>query len=143
MCHADHVSLPCTGASVRTARRWVSNRIRQLYGHPAVPAEDAEVVVSELVTNCLRADAHEFTVSIEAHHRRLRIAATDDALGVPQPHQAAPTDDHGRGLTIVAGLSQSWGVEPGPVSKTVWADIAVPDGNHPAFDCTERQAERP
>ena len=36
------------------------------------------------------------------------------------------TDDQGRGLAIVDQLSQAWGVETKPDSKSVWFELATP-----------------
>ncbi|MFF0158841.1 ATP-binding protein [Streptomyces sp. NPDC005263] len=45
---------------------------------------------------------------------------------VPEPRQAAPGDESGRGLTLVAALADAWGTElrEGGIGKTVWFELA-------------------
>jgi hypothetical protein len=47
------------------------------------------------------------------------VADANDTL--PAPRDAAPDDDSGRGLTLVAALAERWGADPRPygIGKTV------------------------
>ena len=137
VCESASVSLPCAWESVRAARKWTDQQLRRLFERAYTAGEDAELVISELVTNCLRAEAHTFSIAIEAHHSRVTLCTIDDAPGVPAPRSARPTDDTGRGLAIVEALSNQWGVRPGPHSKTVWADVPIEPDAEPRFDCDD------
>lgn len=90
-------------------------------------AESVELVISELVTNAIRASADPIGLRIEAHNAYLRVSVADTSNAKPMPRAARPMDTHGRGLAIVARLSQSWGTRPLPSGggKTVWADFAM------------------
>lgn len=84
--------------------------------------DDLLLVVSELVTNGL--DHTRSTVSVRCVRSPagdIRIEVGDDDPA--QPQVASPTfdDDHGRGLLIVAELSEDWGVRSDAPGKTVWA----------------------
>lgn len=86
--------------------------------------EDAALIVSELVTNALRAGSTAITVNIESGEREIRITVVDDAPGLP--HAVEPTGEleSGRGLAIVAALSSAWGVTRRKRVKEVWAELA-------------------
>lgn len=104
-------------------------------GLPAAVVTDAALVVSELVGNAVRyarpltGGVLEVTWSVDADCLLLRVSDGGGA-SVPVRHDAGPVDVRGRGLTIVAALARSWGVEvrrngAGPVS-TVWVELPVP-----------------
>jgi hypothetical protein len=65
-------------------------------------ADDAELVVSELITNCLNAGARMLDLTLVGHHATVRIEATDDAAGLPEIGTLADPDEvTGRGLRII------------------------------------------
>ena len=136
MCHRVEITMPCEPASVPAARHWAAEHLGQMYVEPGRAADDAELVVSELVSNCVRADAHRFGLAIDGHHGAVRIEATDDAPGRPSPRPASATDPSGRGLLIVDTLAEDWGVQVQDPGKTVWADLAVATDCTPTFDCS-------
>jgi anti-sigma regulatory factor (Ser/Thr protein kinase) len=98
-------------------------------------ALDVQVVVSELVTNAVRAQCRHLTLVLEGHHRYLRVAATDDAPGTPVKQTPTPDQTHGRGLCVVDALSSRWGVEVADGDKTVWAEVPVSPDVGPTFAC--------
>lgn len=136
MCQRVETAMPCQPASVRAARRWVAENLAAMYGVPGGTADDAALVVSELVTNCVRADAHGFALVLEAHHDTVLVEARDDAPGTPTPRVADPLASHGRGLMIVARIARDWGVRQESAGKTVWAELAMLENAAPAFVCT-------
>lgn len=135
MCHTARISMRCTAESVTAARRWAADELAAMYAQPGRVAEDAALVVSELMTNAVRADARRVTLAVEVHHARFRVEASDDAVGVPAMVTAGPTDTHGRGLHIVDAVSGNWGVRVEPLGKTVWAELAMPVDAVAGFDC--------
>lgn len=83
-------------------------------------------VVSELVTNSVRAGAQTILVQLVLGRARLRIEVTDDVAGWPRLRTPRPDDPTGRGLTLVAALADGWGVSPIPgPGKLVWATVAL------------------
>lgn len=95
-------------------------------------AEDAELIVSELITNAIEASAvlperPEIALRILASETSLIIEAWDRSpLGL-EPREAGGDDECGRGLTVVAALSSRWGcVRTGYRRKCVWAELALP-----------------
>ncbi|MFE3772310.1 ATP-binding protein [Streptomyces sp. NPDC059122] len=97
-----------------------------------VVADDALLVLSELLTNAVRHARVSRGREIETRYSRepqgVRIEVHDAAQNWPQPR--TPDVDGGRGLTIVAALAARWGTEvrDGGLGKAVWAVIAVPGG---------------
>ncbi|WP_375498650.1 ATP-binding protein [uncultured Jatrophihabitans sp.] len=99
---------------------------------------DVLVVLSELVTNAVRAGSDTVTVTMDLHRDVLRLAVIDRAEGWPTVQTADATQDHGRGLAIVNMLTAAWGVKyarPGWLGKTVWAEIALQDELTSTLDC--------
>jgi two-component sensor histidine kinase len=87
--------------------------------------DTASLVVSELVTNAIKASWPVFsgtvTVWLWADGRQLLVEVWDASPEPPTPI-AKPDDEGGRGLTIVAALCESWGYYPDSRrGKVVWA----------------------
>lgn len=70
--------------------------------------DDVVLVVSELVTNSVRADAAGIDVELVVHEDCVQLQVADDAPGWPNVHHAAVEDVSGRGLEIVATLADEW-----------------------------------
>lgn len=97
----------------------------------AILSNDADLVVSELTTNALKAseESDESPALIRlwllSDGNRLVIVVWDGSRWPPAPTSAAVTDERGRGLQIVAAVSSDWGwygrTDMG--GKCVWAEI--------------------
>ncbi|MEZ0292417.1 MAG: ATP-binding protein [Solirubrobacteraceae bacterium] len=89
--------------------------------------QDAELLVSELVTNAIRHagldDGDTITLSVEASDRALRIEVSDPGPGFA-PAEHYPDSDHpsGWGLYLVRELSDRWGVERNALTR-VWFEL--------------------
>ena len=82
---------------------------------------DACLVVSELVTNAMIHTGTDIDLIVAEHRRSVRIAVRDHGHDLPV-EQHGRSDEHGRGLAIVAELSSAWGVLPhADGGKVVWA----------------------
>lgn len=104
------------------ARFFVAGQLDQLLGDRGAPwADDIVLIVSELVTNSVRAGAGTIAVRLSADDERVDIEVTDDASGWPRPRTAKPEDQRGRGLSIVERLADSWTTTAGDPGKTVTA----------------------
>jgi anti-sigma regulatory factor (Ser/Thr protein kinase) len=108
----------------RDARARLTEVLRGTSGIDEVHVQNAAVIVSELVTNALRAGSTGVCIDLETGERYVRISVIDDAPGVPRPREAHDGAETGRGLQIVAALSAAWGVNRHADAKEVWADIA-------------------
>lgn len=93
-------------------------------------AEDALLVVSELVTNaCLHAGGAQ-ELRLRCHDKGLRLEVADGGDGAPaprSPHRAGRPGGHG--MFIVQRLCLDWGFvrhPDGRPGKTVWAELPAP-----------------
>ena len=112
-------------SDVAVARRFVAEQCRD-WGCGDI-VEDAELVVSELVTNALLYGASRCELRAGLSEAALRLQVVDQGGGMPDPQAASDTDEHGRGLLLVTVLSAAWGVEALPDGgKIVWAELLRP-----------------
>src|SRR5579863_10112257 len=94
-------------------------------------AEDAEMIVSELVTNAVDAsavlpDRPPIALRLLASERSLLIEVWDASPVDVAPREADPDAECGRGLTVVAALSDHRSSErTGHHRKVVWAKLAL------------------
>jgi anti-sigma regulatory factor (Ser/Thr protein kinase) len=101
------------------------------WGLPRDLVEDAQMLVSELMTNALDASAvlperPPITLRLLATGTSLVIEAWDQSPLDLEPCEADPGDECGRGLAVVAALSTRWGRErTGYRRKVVWAELAL------------------
>jgi anti-sigma regulatory factor (Ser/Thr protein kinase) len=103
------------------ARRFVAEQGSGL--SPAVVA-DAELLVSELVTNAVVYGRAAITLRVNLDPPGIGIAVHDrgdDSIEVA-PDPPDPNAPGGRGLLIVRTIATAWGVTPSdpPPGKTVW-----------------------
>jgi two-component sensor histidine kinase len=118
---------PAVGESVVGARRFVAESVVDV---PRDVADTLSVIASELATNCIRHGASDFEIRVDQLPDRILLEAEDDGEGEPIVRSPGPTDTSGRGLQIVGGLADSWGVakESDSARKTVWAVVAIHPG---------------
>jgi anti-sigma regulatory factor (Ser/Thr protein kinase) len=84
---------------------------------------DAELLVSELVTNAVLHARSATRVTIERDDTRVRISVCDDSPARPRLRDYGPDAVTGRGLVIVDRLARRWGVDPSDAGKCVWFEI--------------------
>ncbi|GEC04708.1 ATP-binding protein [Streptomyces spinoverrucosus] len=92
-------------------------------------AEDVSVCVSELATNALLhgvPPGRGFLLRVRYDGDVLRVEVHDSGSGVPRVADEA--DEGGRGLLLVAALSDKWGVGERELGKVVWCEFALPAG---------------
>jgi hypothetical protein len=102
--------------------------------------EDCQAVVSELVTNALRAstgptgeliyvDGRMPVIRLRLLSDGLRVLAEvwDQAIGFPAPRRAPSDAEDGRGLQLVDALTRGrWGWQAVDArAKVVWAELSV------------------
>jgi len=100
------------------------------WGLPRDLVEDAQMLVSELMTNAADAsvilpERPPITLRLLATETSLVIEAWDHSPLDLEPREADADDECGRGLTVVAALSDRWGCErTGYRRKVVWSQLA-------------------
>src|SRR5947209_19023821 len=112
--------------SVSAARRFVLQAVGTA---PSGLRDTIAVMAGELAMNAVQHARTEFQVTVELTGATLRVEVTDSGSGLPAAGpMPAPGSLHGRGLPIVDGLADDWGVIParhGP-GKGIWFQIAMP-----------------
>jgi hypothetical protein len=106
-------------------------------------ADPAELVVSELVTNGIRASrglvgsrfAGQWSAGrppvrlwLLSDYRTLLIQVWDGNDLLPTPRELDPESERGRGLWLIEAVSEDWGTfhPPHANGKVVWASVANP-----------------
>jgi anti-sigma regulatory factor (Ser/Thr protein kinase) len=115
---------------VSAARRFVRE---SLAGEDAELLEAAELLTSELASNCVRHANSDFEIVIRSRDP-IRIEVRDEGGGEPQMMSPTPEEPTGRGLLIVDAMSERWGVVHRPNGKTVW--FALPRASTTAGTCS-------
>ncbi|MFC9331344.1 SpoIIE family protein phosphatase [Kitasatospora sp. NPDC057015] len=95
--------------AAHTLRRWGLEHL----------TESTELMVSELVTNAVQHATRPVTLSL-VRTSRLRCEVGDDSPLLPRRRRAAPDDERGRGLQIVARCADRWGATRLGTGKVVW-----------------------
>ncbi|MGP4000946.1 SpoIIE family protein phosphatase [Streptomyces sp. 8N706] len=98
--------------------------------------DTTELLVSELVTNALRYGEGEIRLRLLLD-RTLVCEVWDGGLVQPRRRRARDTDEGGRGLQLVGLLSAGWGSRRTPHGKTVWFELALPNGESASVDPVE------
>lgn len=120
------IVLPPVPRAARASRRWVGQTLAR-WRLTAVAAT-AEHLVSELVTNSLEHAENCDSVVVLLMYAAgvLRLEVRDhDPGNIPEIKTPDPTDSAGRGLVIVAALSDRWGVRMAGCGKSVWCELAA------------------
>lgn len=127
------VHLPCAPASVASARRALSDDLKAV-GVFDQAVGDAVLVVSELVSNAILhaypLPGEQVKVAWVVDDGWLEVAVSDGGSAtMPQAGHPTTASVGGRGLAIVAHISQTWGVRTDDVGLTVWAILPAPCHN--------------
>ncbi len=123
------VELQALPPRIRQVRRIVSAQLRYWHLDPLIDA--AALGVTELLTNVhLHAQPDKrCTVEIDLVPGRLTVSVRDHDPRLPciKVPDTGGLTTHGRGLALVAAVSESWGVrERQDGGKVVWFTLPVP-----------------
>ncbi|MBW4721238.1 ATP-binding protein [Saccharothrix obliqua] len=116
------VTLPATAGASAQARRIVGEA-GAAWGVSADVAEDAALVVTELVSNAVDHATGPLELTVSRSGTGMRIEVADQSTTLPQPRPVEVDSARGRGLIIINALSRSWGTTPTANGKVVWAEL--------------------
>ncbi|HUN36064.1 MAG TPA: ATP-binding protein [Trebonia sp.] len=130
----EYLELNALDTTPASARAHVVNVLREW--RLTELAEAAELVASELVTNSVLATRAvgwptrqpPVRMWLLSDHASVLVLVWDAISASPVPGEASADDESGRGLAIVAAVSQAWDSYPDPVfgGKVTWALITSP-----------------
>ncbi|ULR48512.1 SpoIIE family protein phosphatase [Streptomyces deccanensis] len=111
--------LPSDPAIVAEARKRAGDRLTEWGLEEA--SFVTELVVSELVTNAIRYGTGPIRLRL-IKDRTLTCEVSDGSSTSPHLRRARLSDEGGRGLLLVAQLTERWGTRYTPTGKTIWAE---------------------
>ncbi|WP_254711015.1 ATP-binding protein, partial [Streptomyces lunaelactis] len=85
-----------------------------------------ELIASELVGNVVRHAKGPVRLRL-LRSRTLICEVSDGSLTTPRIRRALDTDEGGRGLQLVAALSQRWGTRYTSDGKCIWTEQPLPE----------------
>ncbi|MGK5632938.1 ATP-binding protein, partial [Streptomyces sp. URMC 123] len=86
-----------------------------------------ELILSELITNAIRYGTPPVHARL-INDRALTCEVSDSSSTSPHLRYAADDDEGGRGLYLIAHLSDHWGTRYSPRGKTIWTQNTVAPG---------------
>ncbi|MCM1966694.1 SpoIIE family protein phosphatase [Streptomyces sp. G1] len=126
--HTDKVAvwdLPSDPSLVGQARRDATDQLT-VWGLDEA-AFVTELVVSELVTNAIRYGKPPVQLRLIHEGTTLICEVSDSSGTAPHMRRARIFDEGGRGLLLVAQLTQRWGTRHTLFGKTIWAEQSLVD----------------
>lgn len=123
---ADHVAqwdLPSDPAVVSRCRAVVTDRLAA-WGLDDL-AFTTELIASERVTNAIRHATGPVQLRL-LRDRALLCEVSDGSGTSPRLRRARSTDEGGRGLFLVAQLTERWGTRYTPNGKIIWTEQPLP-----------------
>lgn len=118
------VVLPADVTAPRTAREFLASAC--CGSHSAQVVEEAQLLVSELVTNAVRYGAPPIELQVRcAGDDRLQVRVRDSERAEIRPEDPDPDAEGGRGLLLVDIVSDAWGTENDEDGKAIWFTLRV------------------
>jgi len=119
----EHLALPAAPKAAGIARAFVRDQLVPTATDATIDA--VTLCVSELVTNALDHATPPIELRMARDDGFLRIEVSDTSTAQPVPRSPEPSALRGRGLQFVDQSALSWGVDPSPHGKTVWAEFGL------------------
>ncbi|WP_260860000.1 ATP-binding protein [Streptomyces cupreus] len=121
-----HAAIPASPSQAARVRRLVTEHLRRVT--PATShLDDVVLATDELFTNAVRhastSPDDTITLTIDCSGSELRVTIADRSSALPRLHASDGAAESGRGLAIVAALTDEWGIapsDPGSPGKRVW-----------------------
>jgi len=123
------VELQALPSRIGQVRRIISAQLRYWHLDPLI--DHAALGVTELLTNVHRHAQPDksCTVEVELLLERLMVSVHDHDPRLPTVRAAGASSTSGRGLALIAAVSESWGVRPADgTGKVVWFTLPAPAG---------------
>ncbi len=135
---ADDVTFDAAADSVAAARRLVARQLARW--DLAALADDARLVVSELLTNATLHAQPPIQLRLVRMPQGVRIEIRDGSRELPLTVRPGADTMTGRGWMLVRALSSSFGVEPLADGKRVWVTLGGAPADPNASEGSEGSA---
>ncbi|MEU7561805.1 ATP-binding protein [Streptomyces eurythermus] len=135
----EHIEFPChrdqfyvrSRRSIPAARQLTEGSLKYWGLESWDRSHDLSLCVSELATNALLHGVPRgrgFLLRLRYDGELVRAEVHDSGPGTPRvpDEPGGPESEGGRGLLLVAALSDKWGVGERTPGKIVWCEFAVP-----------------
>lgn len=141
------LDLPAQRDSATRARRWLRDLLDEAGRTRWI--DDAELALSEVVTNALLHAHTPVQVAVQVSDAAIRVEVVDHSPTLPVRREHASEATTGRGLELVAAVTSAHGVDPiDGNGKAVWfvvgdavaSDVTSGTSEDPFRDAEERQA---
>lgn len=123
MCRVIDRELRRAPSAAAQARALVADALTRWRLEPLVA--DAQLLVSELVTNAVLHARGDVTVSLAVAEGTAEVGVTDRSVRLPRRRQVTWRAGGGRGLRLVDAVAREWGVAHQPDGKQVWFRLDV------------------
>jgi PAS domain S-box-containing protein len=110
-------------ASVPAGRRFVAARLDDWAC--AHLTDTATLLTSEILTNAVMHGLGPVRLRLRRTDTEIAVIVSDRGRYQPQPRLAGPTDETGRGLSLLEMLATSWGARPTEHGKDVWFTLTL------------------
>ena len=119
----EHLALPAAPKAAGIARAFVRDTLSPDATDATIDA--VTLCVSELVTNAIDHATPPIDLRVTRDDGWVRIEVSDGSTARPVTRSPEPSALRGRGLQFVDQSASSWGVDPSPHGKTVWAEFGL------------------
>ncbi|WP_090012562.1 ATP-binding protein [Lentzea albidocapillata] len=116
------VILTAEGGSCARARQVVREAAAS-WGLSEDLVDDAQLVVTELVSNGIDHGEGPITLTVSRKAGGMLVEVHDESSELPQLRPVDPSSPRGRGMQLVRALSVNWGTTPQSGGKVVWAQL--------------------
>ncbi len=123
----NFLNVPPEASSAGRARRFVRSVLEEAGVHEDL-VDSAILLTSELITNGILHARSDIALTVKVLPECIRIEVVDEDPRLPSPALSSPDALSGRGLQIVQGAAQAWGIENHDSGKLIWFEL--PPGGH-------------
>lgn len=123
----EQQTLPPEPASAAAARRFILDVLDRWQEGDL--SDTVALLVSELVTNAVLHAASPVEIGLRRRGPNVRVEVSDSSPVIPGARDFSADTTTGRGLALIAALSDDWGVETIPrAGKIVWFELLSATG---------------
>ncbi len=130
------LQIPPVSTGIGEARRFTRDRLKA-WGLASV-ADNAILMISELVTNAILHGGEGAVLTLIVNDLKMRAEVRDSSPALPVVRSYSETATTGRGMVIVDALAAAWGTFAVDGGKVVWFELTT-DGVVSAASAQDEQ----